>query len=45
MLFVPRRAKPLFKLTTVVVSIVAFVLSIQIFRLEKATYNWPILAW
>jgi len=34
----------LFKLVTVVVSIVAFVLSIQIFRLEKATYNWPILA-
>lgn len=44
LLFLPRRAKPLFKLATVVVSMVAFVLSIQIFRLEKATYNWPILS-
>jgi formate hydrogenlyase subunit 3/multisubunit Na+/H+ antiporter MnhD subunit len=43
LLFLPRRGKPLFKLVTVAVSIVAFVLSIQIFQLEKATYNWPIL--
>lgn len=44
LLFLPRRAKSLFKLATVVVSMVAFVLSMQVFRLEKAAYNWPILA-
>jgi formate hydrogenlyase subunit 3/multisubunit Na+/H+ antiporter MnhD subunit len=43
LLLLPRRAKPLFKLATVVVSIIAFVLSIQVFRLEKATYAWSIL--
>lgn len=44
LLFLPRRAKSLFKLATMVISMVAFVLSIQIFRLEKAAYDWPILA-
>jgi formate hydrogenlyase subunit 3/multisubunit Na+/H+ antiporter MnhD subunit len=44
LLLLPRQARPLFKLVTVVVSIVAFALAIQIFRLEKAVYNWPILA-
>jgi formate hydrogenlyase subunit 3/multisubunit Na+/H+ antiporter MnhD subunit len=44
LLLLPRQAKPLFKLVTVVVSFAAFVLSIQIFRLGKAAYNWPILA-
>jgi len=44
LLFLPRWGKPLFKLATTVISTVAFVLSIQIFRLEKATYEWPILA-
>jgi formate hydrogenlyase subunit 3/multisubunit Na+/H+ antiporter MnhD subunit len=43
LLFLPRRAKPLFKLVTVVVSLVAFALSIQIFRLEGARYDWPVL--
>ena len=44
LLFLPRWGKPLFKLVTTAVSIVAFVLSIQIFQLEKAIYNWPILS-
>lgn len=44
LLFLPRWGKPLFKLVTTAVSIVAFVLSIQIFRRETATYNWSILA-
>jgi len=43
-LFLPRWGKPLFKLVTTVVSIVAFVFSIRIFQLEKAVYDWPILA-
>jgi formate hydrogenlyase subunit 3/multisubunit Na+/H+ antiporter MnhD subunit len=44
LLFLPRRVKPLFQLMTTVVAVAAFVLAIQIFRLEKATYNWPLLA-
>ncbi len=43
LLFLPRRAKPLFKLVTVAVSLIAFVLSIQIFRLEGAMYARPVL--
>ncbi len=43
LLFLPRRAKPLFQLATVVVSLIALVLSIQIFRLEEAKYAWPVL--
>jgi formate hydrogenlyase subunit 3/multisubunit Na+/H+ antiporter MnhD subunit len=43
LLLLPRRAKSLFKLVTVIVSIIAFVLSIQVFRLGKPTYEWPIL--
>lgn len=44
LLFLPRGARPLFKLVTVVVSLVAFGLAVQIFRLEQAAYDWPILA-
>ncbi len=44
LLFLPRRLGPLFKLTTVAVSILVFVLSIRIFRLEGATYGRPIFA-
>lgn len=43
LLFLPRRAKPLFKLVTVAISLIAFVLSIQIFRLEGAMYARPVL--
>jgi formate hydrogenlyase subunit 3/multisubunit Na+/H+ antiporter MnhD subunit len=44
LLFLPRRAKSLLQFATVVVSLVAFVLAIQIFRREDATYHWPLLA-
>jgi formate hydrogenlyase subunit 3/multisubunit Na+/H+ antiporter MnhD subunit len=44
LLFLPRRARPLFQLVTVVVSLLVFVLAIQIFRLPDAAYRWPILA-
>ena len=44
MLFLPRRATSLFKSVTVAVSLLAFVLSVYILRLEKAAYNWPIFA-
>jgi formate hydrogenlyase subunit 3/multisubunit Na+/H+ antiporter MnhD subunit len=44
LLFLPRRARPLLQLVTTVVAVAAFVLAIQIFRLEQATYNWPLLA-
>jgi len=43
LLFLPRRARPLFKVATVAVSVIAFVLSLQIFRLEGARYDWPVL--
>lgn len=43
LLFLPRWAKPLFKLVALVVSIVAFVLSVQIFRLGEGMYGWPVL--
>lgn len=44
LLFLPRRAKGLFKLVTLVVSIAAFVFSIQIFALGAvARYEWPLL--
>ncbi|MBN1509279.1 MAG: hypothetical protein JW955_20710 [Sedimentisphaerales bacterium] len=43
LLFLPRWGRPLFKLATTVVSVVAFVLSIQVFRLDDATYHWPLL--
>lgn len=44
LLFLPRRGEPFFKLATLVVSVVAFVLSLKIFRLEEGAYNFPILA-
>jgi formate hydrogenlyase subunit 3/multisubunit Na+/H+ antiporter MnhD subunit len=44
LLFLPRRARPLFKLVTTAVSLVAFVLSVQIFLRGEAAYNWPIAA-
>lgn len=44
LLFLPRRGEPLFKLAALVVSILAFVLSLQIFRLEEGAYSFPVLA-
>jgi formate hydrogenlyase subunit 3/multisubunit Na+/H+ antiporter MnhD subunit len=44
LLFLPRRARPLFQVVTVVVSLLVFVLAIRIFRLQDAAYRWPILA-
>ncbi|MBN2132772.1 MAG: hypothetical protein JW741_24945 [Sedimentisphaerales bacterium] len=44
LLFVPRWGKPLFKLAALVVSVIAFVLSIQIFRGGGLSYEWPVLA-
>lgn len=42
LLFLPRRAT-LFKAVTLAVSVVAFVLSVQIFRRGQAAHAWPIL--
>lgn len=43
LLFLPKRAQPLFKLVTLVVSLIAFVLSVQILRSGAGMYNWPVL--
>ena len=44
LLFLPRRAEPLFKLVSVALSLVAFVLALQIFRHVGAAYSLPVLA-
>ncbi len=43
LLFLPRRATLLFKAVTLVVSVAAFVFSVQIFGRGEASYAWPIL--
>ena len=43
LLFLPRRAKPLFKLVTLAVSVLAFILSVQVFASGSSTYGWSIL--
>lgn len=43
LLLLPRRGTSLFKLVTLVVSIIAFVLSVDIFRRGELLYGWPVL--
>ena len=43
LLFLPRRAKPLFKLVTLAVSVLAFIVSVQVFASGSSTYGWSIL--
>ena len=43
LLFLPRSLGALSKTATLLISVVAFVLAIRIFRLDEASYAWPIL--
>src|SRR4030042_1920414 len=43
LLFLPRRARVLFQAVTLVVSVAAFIFSVQIFKLDAGSYTWPIL--
>lgn len=43
LLFLPRRAVPLFRVTTLAVALVAFVLSVQIFLSGEGTYHRPVI--
>jgi formate hydrogenlyase subunit 3/multisubunit Na+/H+ antiporter MnhD subunit len=43
LLFLPRWTRPLCKLAALVVSVIAFVISLKVFGGGEAAYNWPVL--